>query len=127
MSSFTELLFWLTAGHAIADYPLQGEFVARLKNRHDALNQPPYPLGSSGLWGWGLGLHGLIHGAFVAFTTGYISLGIAETISHVVIDWLKCEKKIGFHTDQTLHILCKIVWAILAIQMGTPGGDIATY
>ena len=27
------ILFWLMVGHALADYPLQGDFLAKAKNR----------------------------------------------------------------------------------------------
>jgi hypothetical protein len=48
----------LLAGHALADYPLQGDFLSKAKNRAAPIPGVPY---------WqALGAHVAIHGAFVA-------------------------------------------------------------
>jgi hypothetical protein len=51
----------------------------------------------------------------VYLITNNIWLGIAETISHAIIDDAKCTGKIGFNTDQALHIICKIIWVLVII------------
>lgn len=95
----------LLAGHALADYPLQGQFLADGKNRHTTLGRT--------FWPHALTAHALIHGGMVTALTGSAALGAAETVVHWVTDWLKCEGKIGLHTDQAIHVACKLVWFAL--------------
>lgn len=99
------MFFFLLVGHALADYPLQGEFLARWKNHWD----------SHVLYDWWilLTMHALIHGGAVALVTGSVALGIAETGAHALIDYAKCDGKIGFKMDQYLHVACKVVWLAL--------------
>lgn len=102
------VIFLLLAAHALCDFPLQGDAVAVNKNRHakTTLQQHvPY-------YYW-LVSHALVHGGAVAVITGIPVLGILETISHLIIDFSKCEKWINIHTDQLLHVLCKLLWAII--------------
>ena len=96
----------LVAGHAVCDYPLQGDFLARAKNR--AMPIPGVP------WYQALGSHAIIHGGAVALLTGVPLLGVAEVIAHAAIDDAKCMGRISFNTDQALHIGCKFVWALIA-------------
>jgi hypothetical protein len=105
MSGFA-LFGALVAGHALCDYPLQGDFLARAKNR--AAPIPGVP------WYQALGAHAVIHGGAVALITGIPLLGVAETFLHAFIDDLKCTGRIGFNTDQALHIGCKLAWALIA-------------
>lgn len=100
-------LFLLLAGHALGDFALQGDFIAKFKSRHT-----PFFTGET-IWPYVLASHALIHGAIVFLITHSVRLGIAETIAHATIDFIKCEKKINFHLDQTLHIACKILWSVL--------------
>lgn len=116
------LLFALVIGHAIADFPLQGEFLSRGKNRH----LPPPPLADGGsspsrLWIYLMSAHALTHAGFVWFITGSALLGFAEFVIHFVIDTLKCEKVTGFELDQWLHIATKVVFVLL-IWFGLVGG-----
>lgn len=104
-----ELLFLLLAGHALADYPLQGQFLAEGKNRHTELGKV--------YWPHALAAHALIHGGVVTILTGSAVLGVAETALHALIDWLKCERRIGLHADQALHVACKFLWFAL-VQAG---------
>jgi hypothetical protein len=97
------LILWLLlAGHALCDYPLQGDFLARGKNHRQPLPGVP--------WYQCLVAHALIHGGAVALITGSVGLGIAETVAHGVIDYGKSEGGYGFNTDQCLHVLCKLAW-----------------
>jgi hypothetical protein len=102
-----ELLFLLICGHFLADYPLQADFLARGKNRANPI--PGVPFYQC------LAAHAFIHGGMVYLITNNIWLGIAETISHAIIDDAKCTGKIGFNTDQALHIICKIIWVLVII------------
>jgi Protein of unknown function (DUF3307) len=104
------MLFLLLAGHAIADYPLQGRFLAEGKNRHTMLGKISWP--------HALAAHSVIHGGFVVAVTGSAALGVAEVLAHGVTDWVKCEGHISLNTDQAIHIACKILWLCLAIAAG---------
>lgn len=99
--TFALLIF----AHALADYPLQGDFLARGKNRTAPLPGVP--------WQHPLAAHSAIHGGFVGLVTGSLILGVLETVAHAVIDDMKCRGIIGYHVDQALHISCKILWVVL--------------
>jgi hypothetical protein len=107
--SFGAMLFWLMVGHVLADYPLQGDFLAVAKNHNT-------PVGKL-FWPYALSAHALIHAAFVALFTGSIALGLAEALIHAATDRLKCNEKISLLADQLVHIACKIVWAVIAVYL----------
>jgi len=92
-------------GHALGDFVLQGETMARAKSRHYAHASersetfPP--------WYYWLLAHALVHGGIVWFVSGSWALAMIEIALHATIDWAKCEHKITFHQDQALHLLCK--------------------
>ena len=102
--------FKLIIGHAFADFALQNDYVAQHKDRR-------YGYGDQGnynpVWFWVLGAHALMHGGVVWAITGRADLALLETVWHAGIDFMKCEKWIGYHTDQSLHLLCKVVWCLL--------------
>lgn len=107
------LLFALLIGHALADYPLQGDAIAKGKNRHN----PPYgiPTGQKpcAVWWHYLTDHSLIHSDFVWLLTGYVAFAIAELVLHWWIDFAKCENRTNPHEDQALHVCCKISYVII--------------
>ena len=109
--SWPMMAFLLIAGHALADYPLQGDFLANGKNRNTTIGKI--------FWPHALFAHSMIHGGFVAVVTGYWWLGASEAIMHGLTDWLKCEGHISLHQDQAIHILCKVVWLLIAVNMTT--------
>lgn len=104
------LLFLLLFAHALADYPLQGDFLARAKNRLAPIPGVP--------WYQAMGAHALIHAGFVSVLTGSLHLGLAEFAAHFVIDDLKCRGRIGFNVDQLLHAICKVAWVVLVAWRG---------
>lgn len=108
------LLFALLIGHAVADFALQGKFLAMAKNRHadlDALfGDTKAP---RGLWLHALGAHSFIHAAPVWLLTGSVGLAALEVVLHWLIDFAKCEGWTKFGTDQFLHFLCKVTYVIL--------------
>lgn len=104
--SAIELFLAMLVGHALADYPLQGDFLAKAKNRN--LPIPGVP------WTHAMGAHVAIHGGMVWLITGFWWLGAMEAAMHWIIDLWKCDGMIGFDRDQTLHVLCKIAWALTA-------------
>ena len=92
------LLILLLVGHALADYPLQGDFLAKAK-----FGTIP------GIPGWyALAMHSLIHAGFVLWFTGSITLTGIEFGAHALIDTLKINNRISFMVDQALHIACKL-------------------
>jgi hypothetical protein len=105
--TFVTILCLLIFGHALADYPLQGDFLARAKNRTAPI--PGFP------WWQALTAHAVIHAGTVGVITGSIGLGLAELCAHWVTDDLKCRGKIGLNTDQAIHIGCKIAWAVIVV------------
>ncbi|WP_186310582.1 DUF3307 domain-containing protein [Paraburkholderia sp. BCC1886] len=104
---FWAMLFWLVWGHFVADYPWQGDFVAIAKNHNT-------PVGKM-FWKWVLPGHAWIHAGFVAFFTGHVGLGVVEGILHALTDRLKCNEKLSINADQTIHIVCKVIWAFWAV------------
>ncbi|WP_321795974.1 DUF3307 domain-containing protein [Burkholderia sp. BCC1988] len=72
------IFFALLVGHALADYPLQGDFLARAKNRFAPVTSVP--------WYQALAAHALIHMGIVWLMTGIWRLGAPEFIAHAVID-----------------------------------------
>jgi hypothetical protein len=102
------LAFWLLVAHFVADYPLQGDTTAREKNRHSTTDLQKFVP-----WFYWLTAHALMHGGAVAFITGSIALGVAETLAHWLIDFGKCEKWYSIHADQALHLGCKAAWLVV--------------
>jgi len=100
------LFFKLLIGHALADFVLQSDTMARAKDRHGdfahtvSANFPP--------WYYWLGAHALVHGGVVYLVTGSALLGAIEVVLHATIDYAKCERWIGFHQDQAAHLVCKV-------------------
>ena len=98
------LFLLLVMGHCLCDYPLQTTFIAQAKCRRPDAQVP---------WVWVMLGHAGTHGLAVALLTGSIALGVAETVVHGFIDDAKCRGLINFNQDQTLHVLCKLVWVLL--------------
>ena len=113
------MFFFLLAGHALADYPLQNEAMATCKNRRANL-----PLQKSVPWYYWMAAHALIHGGTVGVIVRWweyslnaaILIGIMETVIHIFIDIGKCERLFGIAVDQALHIICKAVWCLLLVR-----------
>jgi hypothetical protein len=111
---FLEKLFLLLCGHALADFALQSDWIAKNKSRHAGVPAGYDPKRHGQLqtiWPYVLSAHAFIHGAFVYLATGSVVLGFVEVLAHWLIDFGKCEQKYGIHTDQGLHLLCKLLYA----------------
>lgn len=106
MIHYAQMLLLLLAAHALADYPLQGDFLARAKNRFDPIDGVP--------WWQAMGAHAMIHAGFVLVITGNIYLALCEFAVHFIVDDLKCAKRFSFNEDQAIHVACKIIWVIWA-------------
>lgn len=109
--SLEQLAALLVFGHMLADYPLQGDFLARGKNASAPIPGVPWPLI--------LVSHAIIHGGVVMLITGSLWLGLAETVAHTFIDHGKCRGVLSadpsraFIIDQAMHIACKVLWVAL--------------
>lgn len=97
-------LFLLLVGHALADYPLQGDFLARGKNHRIPISGVP--------WYQCMSAHCMIHAGMVYLLTRNIWLAWAEFVLHFAIDYAKCDGRLTFNMDQALHVVCKIAWAV---------------
>ena len=108
-------LFWLLIGHAVADYPLQTDAMAKGKNRNRPLDLSLVPPGQTPqvFWPWMLSAHAAVHAGAVALATGSVELGCAEFAAHWLIDFGKCDSRYGIHVDQCLHLACKVLWVVL--------------
>jgi hypothetical protein len=100
-----ELFGALMVAHAICDYPLQGEFLAKAKNRAAPILGFP--------WWQALSAHALIHAGAVAFLTGVWWLGALEFAAHFVTDDAKCRGRISLNQDQAIHTACKVLWVLI--------------
>lgn len=103
--SMLVVLALLVFCHALGDYPLQNDYMARGKNWNTPVEGVP--------WYYLLGAHAVIHGGLAGLATGSLLVGILETGAHFFIDSLKNHGIISIHSDQALHIGCKVVWVAL--------------
>ena len=102
------LLILLVLAHFVCDFVLQSDRMAveKIPGRDDTLH-----------WGWWLGSHAAIHGLAVALLTDVPLLGVMETLLHAMIDGLKSRFGFTLALDQSLHLLCKLVWVLLLIRI----------
>ena len=108
-----EQFFLLLVGHAVADFALQNDAMAKGKNRHASVGLLPPGQTPQVAWAYWLTAHALVHAGAVVLATQSLELGVAEFALHWLIDAAKCENWTGIHTDQALHMACKVLWALL--------------
>lgn len=112
-----KLFFLLLCAHAIGDFALQTDTMARSKNRHATPPKTYDPLIHGKLqatWFYYLSTHALCNGFMVYFVTNNFCIGMLETLSHWLIDFAKGENlHKNIHLDQFLHLVTKIIWLIL--------------
>lgn len=91
--------------HALADFPLQGDYLARHKVRKN----------NTAISDWLIALcsHSVIQAGGVWLVSGSVLFGITEFVLHGLIDIGKGEGKYGVVMDQSLHLLCKISYVVL--------------
>ncbi len=109
-----QVVLLLFAGHALADYPLQGAFLSTCKNRQLLwkLQDPARP---PQIWPWCMTAHCLIHAATVWVITGCVILGCVELVLHWIIDYARCENWTTLNQDQGLHYVCKVIYVAAAM------------
>ena len=103
-SSLKMLILMLFAGHAVADFGLQSEYVSIFNSRYRDKPDHWFPV----LWA-----HALIHGGIVAAISGSALLGMGEVVLHFAIDDSKAANRFGYGADQALHYSCKLLWAAI--------------
>ena len=108
-------LFFLLAGHALADYSLQSDSMARGKNRNSVL-APGLVSKYAPRWFHWMAAHALIHGMVVGLIIDPV-FGVIETVLHFCIDCGKCDDMYGINVDQTLHIGCKVGYILALVSM----------
>ena len=102
-----ELFALLLFAHFLFDYPLQGDWLARAKNRSDPIPHVP--------WYQAMFAHTAMHGMAVWIITGIPLLGLAEMAIHWITDDLKLQGELTFNQDQAIHIICKVVWVVITV------------
>lgn len=114
MKMFFETFILLMFAHAIADFALQSDSMAKGKNRH-AFDPSKAPPGQKPVncWFWWMLAHALVNGGFFYFVTSNLMIGIVETIVHFIVDFLKCENKTNPHQDQGIHLAFIVVYSII--------------
>ena len=94
--------------HALADFPLQGSYLARQKSRKLANNRSD--------WIIALSAHSIIHAGGVWLVSGSLAFAAAELVLHSMIDLGKGEEKYGAAVDQIFHLTCKLTYVWLLTQ-----------
>lgn len=101
---------WLLVGHVLADFPLQGDFLAKAKNHNAGIPGVP--------WLPCLIAHAVICAGAVALVLPW-PYAVLEFMVHLPVDFWKNEGALGtgeraFVIDQALHVASKVVWASMA-------------
>lgn len=100
----------LLALHFLADFPLQGDFLARAKSHIRPVAGAPWPVC--------LAAHAFIQAAAVGLLLPP-PYAIAEFWLHAALDYAKAAGWLGtgergFLVDQTAHVACKVAYVLLA-------------
>jgi len=109
-------LFWLLCGHALADFSLQTDAMARGKNRHNPIT-PPANQKVVPCWQYWMTAHALIHAGMVGLVLQSPVIGFVYGVTHWLTDYAKCEGWTNPHTDQAIHVLVLALavawWAVI--------------
>lgn len=108
-----DALLWMLIGHAVCDYPLQGDWLAKAKNWQLNLVE------GETIWFGALLSHAAIHAGAVKIATGSWVLAACELVAHATIDDMKCTGHLTYNADQALHVACKVLW-FMALVMTMP-------
>jgi len=104
---FLLLLFF----HYLADYPWQGDFLSKAKNRLNPIPGVPWYQAMIG--------HCAIQAGFVGLVTGSVALAAIEFAVHFITDDAKCMNRINYNTDQVIHIACKALWVLVLMAVAS--------
>lgn len=97
---------------AITDVALQTEWMADNKRFIHPVTIHEIP------WYYAMGSHAMINGAGVWLVTGNVWLGVAESVSHFGIDYMKCQNITGPHLDFIFHVVCRIGYVLIFKLIG---------
>lgn len=109
---FWHIFALLIFGHCVADYPGQGDFLAKAKNHIAPVSGVP--------WYQALGAHSIIQGGVAGIITGSLFIGLAETVLHVYIDYIKSDGGLTYNRYQAMHVACKLMWAFMFANQMLP-------
>lgn len=110
--TFGGLFITMIVGHVFTDHIFQSHQMLLGKD-HKHVTEFGEQYGT--LWPLFLSSHALVNAAGVTLITGSVLLGVAEFVVHWIIDYAKNERcDFGYLTDQVLHIISKLAWAVLA-------------
>jgi hypothetical protein len=109
--------------HAIADFALQSDVMAKGKNRNNEKIQRLHwiqelerdPKDFKKTWFYWLSAHALIQGGLILLIFGNVWIAMIEIVTHFIIDFTKCENKLTPHQDQAFHFTLRIVYTIVLI------------
>lgn len=109
------MFFWLVVAHAICDYPLQGDFLAKAKA--DGCAGAP--------WWLFLWTHAAIQAGGTAAAMMLarqadgvaVAFGVAEFVLHGIIDTVKVRTRNSLASDQAAHIACKAVYVAIVMYV----------
>lgn len=102
-----ELFAGFLVMHVLADFPLQGDYLARQKSRKNASSRTD--------WIVALNAHCVIQAGGVWLISGSLGFALAEWLLHGLIDFGKGEGKFGIAVDQSLHLACKLAYTLLLV------------
>lgn len=114
MPDFAYNILVLLFIHALADFALQSDVMAKGKNRHTKLVAPEGQK-LMPVWHWWLSAHAAIHGGLIIVIFSVWWLGLIEFCAHFIIDFIKCENVTNPDQDQAFHLSLKIVYAIMLV------------
>jgi len=112
------LLVELLFAHAVADFGLQSDTMAKLKSRRADVKrgeecQWKFRDGKYQLtWMYWLTAHALIHGAMAFLFSGSMLAALIITAAHWVLDYCKTQDYWGIHIDQGCHLLIILLCAL---------------
>ena len=109
------LLFGLLIAHAVCDFALQTDAMAKGKNRHKAVNPDLLPPGQKvvSCWPYWLTAHALVHAGGVWAVTESPLCAAIELAAHWLTDFAKCENWTTPHLDQRLHFLARLLYVCI--------------
>ena len=94
----------LLLAHLLLDYPLQGRFLSRAKNRYDPVQHVP--------WYQAMFAHTAMHGIAVGLITGIWLFTLLEMAIHWWTDDRMCGGEHTYNQNQAINIFTKFVWAV---------------
>jgi len=111
-----EIIFVLLFLHALGDFALQTDVMAKGKNRHIKPEYLSQGQSYKVCWVYWMLAHSLIQGGLIWFVFGNLWIGLIEVGSHFVIDVIKCENITNPHHDQLIHFVLRITYSFILVR-----------